>query len=219
MGASIPKQYLPLAGSTVLEKTLEKLLAVEQIEGVVVALDVNDRRWHELNISRHPRVCTCPGGAERSDSVLNALKVVQARTENDHHAWALVHDGARPCVSIERVKALIERALEASSGAILASPVTDTVKRVDLDHQIHGTEDRSALWLAHTPQMYPVTQLTHALHYCQKHKLSITDEASAVEIVGGTSLVVNDRRDNIKVTMPEDLAWAKFILENQTQCE
>lgn len=219
MGGDIPKQYLPLAGKTVLEKTLEKLLAVEAVSTIVVALSEQDEYWEASAMSRHPRIQRCMGGSERSDSVLNALQHISAQVSTEQSPWVMVHDGARPCVTVERIQALAEQAWSRGCGAILAAPVTDTVKQVAIDQHIDATRDRSSLWLAHTPQMFPLRQLKAALQYCREHNIAITDEAAAVEAFGGKACVVSDRRDNIKVTMPEDLAWAEFILENQTICE
>lgn len=214
MGAGIPKQYLPLAGKTVLEITLEKLLQLDQLAGLVVAINANDDYWQTTSLANHPKVYRCLGGAERSDSVLNAINCVSEHVQPDSEVWVLVHDAARPCVSLEKIEALIELARTEQCGAILAAPVADTLKRVNRDHTICCTEDRSTLWLAHTPQLFPLKTLRDALTYCAQQNFPVTDEASAIEHRGGEVLILSDRRDNIKVTMPEDLAWAEYILGN-----
>lgn len=214
MGSEIPKQYLPLAGKTVLEITLEKLLEIDQLAGVVVAINDSDIHWQKTSLVNHPKVYSCVGGRERSDSVLNAIEFVSEYVDCESEAWVLVHDAARPCVSLNKVEALIKLAHTEQCGAILAAPVADTLKRVNRDNTISATEDRSKLWCAHTPQLFPLNKLRDALSYCAQQKLSITDEASAIEWVGEKVLILSDRRDNIKVTLPEDLAWAEFILGN-----
>lgn len=215
MGAEIPKQYLPLAGRTVLEVTLEKLLDMDQLEGVVVAIGATDIHWQKTSLVNHPKVFICLGGRERSDSVLNALKFVADYATDVRDTWVMVHDAARPCVSVEKIETLMDLCLTENCGAILAAPVADTLKRVTHGNQVIATEDRSKLWQAHTPQMFRLDKLQAALEFCTERRLPVTDEASAVEQVGGRVLIASDRRDNIKVTMPEDLAWAEFILANQ----
>ncbi|WP_052692019.1 2-C-methyl-D-erythritol 4-phosphate cytidylyltransferase [Teredinibacter purpureus] len=215
MEGAVPKQYLPLAGKTVLETTLEKLLELELLAGVVVAINARDTHWQKTSLVNHPKVFICLGGKERSDSVLNALNFVQSLGDGAEEAWVLVHDAARPCVTLDNIRTLIDLAFTEKCGAILASAVSDTLKRVHRNNIIAATEDRSTLWQAHTPQFFPLQKLRSALEYCREKDLPVTDEASAIEQVGGKVLVLADRRDNIKVTMPEDLAWAEFILDNQ----
>ncbi|WP_075186801.1 2-C-methyl-D-erythritol 4-phosphate cytidylyltransferase [Teredinibacter haidensis] len=215
MGGETPKQYLPLANKTVLETSLEKLLEIDQLEGIVVALNAGDIYWQKMALVNHPKIFICLGGSERSDSVLNALKFVRETTLDIEHTWVMVHDAARPCVTLGKIQALIDLSFTENSGAILAAPVADTLKKVNHNNIVVGTEDRSKLWLAHTPQLFKLQKLSAALEYCREKALSVTDEASAIERVGGKVLILADRRDNIKVTMPEDLAWAEFILANQ----
>ncbi len=223
MGSSIPKQYLPIGNGTVLEYTLEKLLALDAIEGVILSLADNDEYWLRSHLYRHPKIHIAPGGKERSDSVLSGINYLLNSLEHNQSGedvWALVHDAARPCVSIERVQALISQVLIKAEhkfpcGGILAVPAADTIKRADGEGDVEATEDRSLLWHAHTPQFFPVLELKRALTECARNGHVVTDEASSMEAMGVPVSLVEDRRDNIKVTMPEDLAWAEFILKSQ----
>jgi len=210
-----PKQYLPLLGRTVLDVTLEKLLTLKNLAGVVVALHAEDSDWQNSLLFNHPKIVICLGGKERSDSVSNALALVKEYSEEGRNTWVLVHDAARPCVTREKIEALCDLVVSENCGAILAAPVADTLKRVVHGNLIASTEDRTQLWQAHTPQVFLLEKLQSALHYCSMNGLSVTDEASAIEHAGGRVLIMADRRDNIKITMPEDLAWAEFILKNQ----
>lgn len=210
-----PKQYLPLQNKRLIDITINKLLALDYIKGVVLALAKTDDYWKQGELYQHPRIHIVDGGKERSDSVFNALSYAKTRLLGEAPAWALVHDAARPCVSEERIHKLVNHCLEAKHGGILAVPASDTIKRVNNKNQIQHTEDRNTLWLAHTPQLFPMDALYHALHYCQQNNIPVTDEASALEQVGGAVSVITDRPDNIKVTVPEHLAWAEFILSTQ----
>ena len=106
MQADLPKQYLPLAGKRVIEQTLDLLLRVSGIETITVAISDGDPYWPELPISRHARINRAPGGAERADSVLNALRRLRQQAAGDD--WVLVHDAARPCVRPSDVQAVAD---------------------------------------------------------------------------------------------------------------
>src|SRR5690554_5545493 len=152
MGAACPKQYLPLAGATVIEHSVQALLDHPQIERVVVALQANDERAARLPLLSNPRVLRAQGGAERCDSVLSALSALQKFAYDED--WVLVHDAARPCVSAADIAALVARTLESGLGAVLAQPVLDTLKQVDVEGRVTTTVDRQQFWRAQTPQMF-----------------------------------------------------------------
>ena len=207
MGASCPKQYLPLAGKFLIEHTLERLLAHPRIERVVVALAADDNFFPTLPVASHPRLMTTTGGRERADSVLNGLSLVESE-------WVLVHDAARPCITHQDIDRLIHAGL-AGDGAILGSRVRDTMKRSDAAGFIQKTVDRDQLWHALTPQFFRTALLHAAIQEGQSQGLPITDEASAMELAGWRPLMVEGRADNIKVTRPEDLALAALFLSQQ----
>lgn len=207
MGADCPKQYLPLAGRTILEHTLGCLLSHPAIARVIVALAPHDGWFEQLPVAADPRILRVEGGAERAYSVLNALRVAEAD-------WVLVHDAARPCLTHGDLDRLIAAAL-ASDGAILGSRVRDTMKRTDAQGNILATVEREQLWHALTPQMFPTQALRRALEEGLTLGAIITDEASAMERAGFTVKMVEGRADNIKVTRPEDLALAGLFLSQQ----
>lgn len=218
MGSDIPKQYLPLAGKTLLQVTLDKMLTLPSLAGVVLALGPDDQHWRQTAMPASVHRVT--GGAERADTVLNALNYLEEQGVNPQH-WVLVHDAARPCVqpaAIARLRLAVEQArLEGrAAGGILAKPVADTLKLTNAS-VIRSTVDRSQLWQAHTPQMFRLGHLQRALRVASQQSLAMTDEASAIEQQGGQVIVVEDRRDNIKVTHPEDLPLAEMILRLQMQ--
>ncbi|WP_323065965.1 2-C-methyl-D-erythritol 4-phosphate cytidylyltransferase [Aeromonas jandaei] len=207
MGAESPKQYLQLAGKTILEHTLERLLAHPAIGQVIVALAPHDRWFDTLPVAQDERILRVEGGAERAFSVLNALHVAQGE-------WVLVHDAARPCLTHGDLDALIATAMT-SGGAILGSRVRDTMKRSDAAGNIIATVEREQLWHALTPQMFPTGPLRRALEEGLALGATITDEASAMERAGFSVRMVEGRADNIKVTRPEDLSLAGLFLSQQ----
>ncbi len=210
MNCDIPKQYLTIGSMTVLEHTVYKLLTHPKIDSIIVAISPNDNIFAQLSIANHDRVKTVIGGETRADSVFSALKQVN----NDD--FALVHDAARPCVSHDDITQLINRVTLNHGGGILATKVSDTIKRACQDDPslIARSEDRTFLWAAATPQLFNAKELRSCLQRALDDNIAITDEASAIEYCGGHPLLVECRRDNIKITRPEDILLATFYLTN-----
>ena len=127
--------------------------------------------------------------------------------------WALVHDAARPCVRCEDIERLMTTLESSTEGGLLGVPVADTMKRVDEDACISTTVDRDDLWHAYTPQMFRVGVLRAALQQAIENGQQVTDEANAMELAGYRPRMVQGSRDNIKITVPSDLALAAFYLQ------
>ena len=212
MGTDTPKQYLPLGDKTVLEHTLDTLLFCQRLAGVVLVLSPDDERWAELQ-SRYTKqpLNTVTGGAERCHSVLNGLDYLATCASDED--WALVHDAARPCVRLKDIERLITTLEHSAAGGLLGVPVADTMKRVDKDDCISGTVDRNGLWHAYTPQMFRVGMLRAALKQALDKGETVTDEANAMELAGYRPRMVLGSRDNLKITVPSDLALAAFYLQ------
>ena len=213
MNANKPKQYLMLGNKTILEHTLLRILTLPKLAGVVVALSPEDNYWKTLDVFQNPLIHTTTGGESRADSVLNGLNYLSDKVEcND---WILVHDAARPCVTIPSIQQLCDQLKDGAVGGILSVPVSDTIKQVASKNEIQTTVDRSPLWQAQTPQMFRYQFLLDCLTKTLANKENITDESSAVELCGYKPLVVEGRNDNIKITRPDDLMMAEFILQQQ----
>ncbi|ACA32153.1 2-C-methyl-D-erythritol 4-phosphate cytidylyltransferase [Histophilus somni] len=205
MQADRPKQYLKILGKTILEHTLSIFLSCEKISQIVLSVAENDPYLIDIELLRNPRINMVIGGKNRAESVLNGLRHLKNKK-----AWVLVHDAARPCLRNEDLDTLLQ--VEDQNGAILAIPAVDTIKRSNSVLQIQCTEDRNQLWLAQTPQFFPVHLLQHALEQAAKRGIIVTDEALAMELAGFRPHLVAGHSDNIKVTRPEDLALAEFFL-------
>jgi 2-C-methyl-D-erythritol 4-phosphate cytidylyltransferase/2-C-methyl-D-erythritol 2,4-cyclodiphosphate synthase len=212
-GASaLPKQYAPLLGATVLDYALRALLAEPRVHAVVVALAADDVHWPAVAAKLASRkLLTTVGGANRQDSVSNGLDYLAAHAAADD--WVLVHDAARPCLSSQDLGALLDAvaAPGSSSGAVLAAPVVDSVKR-ELGGRV-ASVDRQGLWRALTPQIFPFVQLRHALKEAALAGVAVTDEAQAVERLGLQPVLVQGSPFNVKVTTAEDLAIAARLLK------
>jgi len=216
MGSAKPKQYLLIRGRPVILHTLERLCHYPRLSGVMVGISTQDRHWqaHETEAERLPKFLgTYPGGATRAQTVLNGLKALAAHAhEND---WVLVHDAVRPCVRLSDIDALVNAVEAGNEGGLLALPVADTVKRADKAGQVAETVSREGLWRALTPQMFRVGMLRVALEKSLSHNSEITDEAAAIEAMGGHPKLVSGHADNIKITLSGDLALAELFLKQQ----
>lgn len=214
-GSAIPKQYLPLHGSTVLEHSLRLLLRVPRLKRIVVVLHPDDQRWRELDVFAEPRIEVADGGDERCHSVLNGLHRLERSGAVSE--WVLVHDVARPCCPLADIERLLDQLAHHPVGGLLAVPASDTIKRVDGARQITETVDRAWLWQAQTPQLFRQRLLLDALSHCLGLGMTVTDEAQAVEALGWQAQVIEGSKRNIKITHPADLALAEFFLRSDTQ--
>jgi 2-C-methyl-D-erythritol 4-phosphate cytidylyltransferase len=215
MGADKPKQYLTIAGKTILEHTLSRLLSHELIAGIAVAVASSDQYWGGLKFSTDKTLLEAVGGEERCHSVLNALNTLSTVAQPDD--WVLVHDAARCCIRLQDIDKLIAELSNHRVGGILAVPVHDTIKRSGSNIEIVETVDRRHLWQAQTPQMFRLRILKEALQQALRDGFIVTDEASAIEHMGLKPKLVEGHSDNIKVTRPEDLPLAEFYLRHYLQ--
>lgn len=211
MGADKPKQYLRLAGQPILLHTLARLHDAFPNARLVLCLD-DDDHWFTPQWVPFGDWQRVPGGCERMDSVLNALHAIKAQDDD----IVLVHDVARPCITADDLHALYRAAASHPGGALLAMPVADTMKRADAEGLSTRTEPRDGLWHALTPQGFRYALLRRALETARRQNTLVTDEASAVEALGERPQLVSGRRDNLKVTHPDDLALAAAIMTAQT---
>ena len=212
-GGEVPKQYLQAGGEPLLVHSLRALFAHPSVQGVVVALAADDGHWQGWSDGSGRPVIACTGGDSRAESVLAGLAALPGDVRED--AFVLVHDAARPNLQLADLAALLERGREDPVGAILATPVRDTLKRAGDDGGIDATEPRERLWRAQTPQLFRRLQLRRALDAAAADGIEVTDEAMAMERQGLRPLLVEGAEDNIKVTTPADLAYFEFLLERR----
>lgn len=213
MGTGVAKQYLRIGHRTVLELTVERLHKLGEIEAIVLVLSPFDSSWKFLNTSHFANIVTVAGGEERSLSVWNGLEHLRELAADDD--WVLVHDAVRPCVAVSDIARLMSSLENDPVGGLLATPIKETVKKANKAGVIEETLDRKQLWLAATPQMFRYGILREAMEAALKRQVPVTDEASAVEAMGYPVRLIQGRADNIKITHPEDLKLAEFILKNE----
>lgn len=211
-GAHSPKQYLQLLGKPLMWHTLSVLAAVPAITRVVVVISPEDEWFDGFDWAIPKLEVLRVGGSSRAASVHNGLAALGAAGDD----WVLVHDAARCCLTVAMVERLIARVADDEIGGLLALPMADTVKRATADGHVSKTVAREGLWLAQTPQMFRCAQLLRALK--NGTEAAITDEASAIEMLGLQPRLVEGEAQNFKVTYPADLALARAILASSKEC-
>jgi 2-C-methyl-D-erythritol 4-phosphate cytidylyltransferase len=211
MGGAVPKQYLPVLGRALLERTMDRLCSHPRVAGLMVVLAPDDTRWPGIDACAEKPVRTAVGGAERAHSVRAGLEALMEFVAPDE--CVLVHDAARPAVTHDELDRLIDAGSRHPVGAILAVPITDTVKRARSDRVIDATLERERLWRALTPQMFRLEELLVAL--AARPDAAPSDDAQALEAMGRFPLLVEGSAANIKVTRAEDLPLVEAILRAQ----
>ena len=206
------KPFVNLDGRAVWLRTAEHFVARQDVIQCIIVVAKDDqemfRRRYGANLA-FMNVRIADGGAERFESVANALALLPAEAD-----FIAIHDAVRPCVTGALISAVFAKAAQ-SGAALLAVPVRDTVKQVDGQNQVKATIPRQGLWLAQTPQVFRRDWLCEA--YANRAKLGkdITDDAQLVEAAGHAVLVVEGSPSNIKITSKADLHLADAILKSQ----
>ena len=188
------KQFQLLAGRSVLERSVDAARSVAEKVVAVVPPEAAAAPGADV---------TVPGGATRSDSVRSGLSAVP-----DDVAVVVVHDAARPLASPDLFRAVVRAVADGADAAIPGLPVPDTVKRVGADGMVTETLDRTNLVLVQTPQAFSLPALRRA----HEGGADATDDAALVEAAGGRVVVVPGEPDNLKITLPEDLARAEALI-------
>lgn len=205
----VRKQYLELAGEPMVLRSLRLFLEHPAFDWVIVALPAEDMAAPPLFLPEG--VTVVAGGETRGESVGYGLAAVPESAD-----VVLIHDAARPLVTRE----VVQRVLDAAAsgvGVVPAVPVADTLKRVAGDGAVVETVDRSALWVAQTPQGFPRRMILDAYRQAAERGTVATDDAALVESAGGRVVVVDGDARNIKITTPPDLELAETILATRAE--
>lgn len=217
MRAAVKDKVLePLFGMPVILHSFKAFAESECVdEAVFVCRDAAQTRQIKAALKKHfgktaIRTRFALGGKERQDSVLNGLRAV-----SDAGGLAFIHDGARPLVGAENIKALCEAA-QKDGAAVLAARVSDTVKRVAKNKKSLSKcrlcdLERNRLWAMQTPQVFKASKIRAAYERVKKDAIAITDDAAAATLAGARITIVENTRPNIKITVPEDIAFIEFL--------
>ncbi|MBM7588331.1 2-C-methyl-D-erythritol 4-phosphate cytidylyltransferase [Bacillus pakistanensis] len=208
MRAGKNKLLLQLEDRPVIVHTLQVFEADQDCKQIILSIHPDDKEAFSNLVKDFGLTKVAPfvmGGKERQDSVYNALKTI------DEEGIVLVHDGARPFIKKEHIDSLVNR-VNIDGAAIAAVPVKDTIKKA-ANGFVQETVERSSLWMVQTPQAFRVSLLEKAHSKAASDQYFGTDDASLVERLGVKVAVVESDYDNIKLTTPEDLYFAKAIIE------
>ena len=205
---SVDKLFMPLVGTPLLAHTMAAFEAAPSVQSVVLVLSPSNLERGKELVREHGFAKVhhvCLGGERRQDSVRNGLEHLSS------YPWVIIHDGARPCVEPQ----LIERGLEEAvrwGSAVAAVPVKDTVKLVSGEGEVRQTLDRRGLWAVQTPQVFS-WEVLHQAHL--KRDVSVTDDATLVELLGHPVHVYFGSYANLKVTTREDAMMAETVLQRR----
>jgi 2-C-methyl-D-erythritol 4-phosphate cytidylyltransferase len=206
-GASGPKQYQAVAGQAMVLHTLAAFAAVPRLAATLVVVSAGDRFFETTDATVLVAAC---GGMTRASSVFNGLNALLERGAAPTD-WVLVHDAARCLITPQQINTLIDACYDDPVGGLLALKLPDTLKR-EVSGRVAATVDRHDKWLAQTPQMFRIGALQQAL---QAAGDAVTDESSALELMGQQPLLVEGSAQNFKVTYPQDFALAEAVLRSR----
>ena len=209
MKANRNKILLELAGETILVQTLKKFAKIDRISNLIIAVAKDEIPLITLlleskQISKPIQIVV--GGSERQFSIYNAIQKVPSESE-----IVLIHDAARPLVSVETIEKVIDSAIE-FGGSIAAVPEKNTIKIATSDQFVEKTLPRSLLWEIQTPQAFRRDIIEKAYESAISEKFLGTDDSSLVERIGAQVKIVESESSNIKITTPDDLLFAEEFL-------
>lgn len=209
MASDRPKQFLQLAGTPIIFHTLKPFELCDSIQEVIVVLPAEKSAAFLMEAGKYglrKLARVVPGGTTRADSVKRGLMAIRSATAE----IVAVHDGVRPFVTVEEISSTVEAARN-DGAAILASPVTDTIKLIE-EGAVVKTLDRRQLRQALTPQCFRYELLRRAYEQVEVDDPSLTDESVLVERLGHKVTIVEGSARNIKITTPGDLLIAEAFL-------
>ncbi len=210
------KPFQILGGKPLVVWALETLESVEAIQEIIPVLRKEDVErgievFRSYNISKTKRVAA--GGKERQDSVYNGLKLI-----GDKNCIVLIHDGVRPFIEKDLIEKVIKELLKGGKGelksfdgVVLGVPVKDTIKEAE-SGIIKSTIRRDSLWAIQTPQVFPYKKISAAYKKSIKEGFYSTDDAALMERYGGKIKVIMGSYSNIKITTPDDLIFAEYLI-------
>jgi len=211
METAIPKQYLPISGKPMISYSIQTFFASPRIASIHLALSPEDYFWRNLDLAANSRLqLHYTGGETRAQTVLNTLYAMKSQVDVDD--WILVHDAARPGLTLALLDTLLDSLENDAVGGLLALPLADTLKQSKADDRVKTTIPRDGLWQAQTPQMFRYRLLTNAL---ENFDGVPTDEAQAIEALGFEPKLVTGSLRNMKVTYPQDMALMELFIQKE----
>ena len=207
--AGFDKLLAPLHGVRGLERSIRAFANCREVSEIVVVCP--EERFHAIDaadLEAGIPITRVDGGAERHESVQNGLAALLYTPE-----LVAVHDGARPLITVEQISRCIQTARECGAAAS-ARPVTDTLKRADSERfTLPEQVNREGLWCMETPQVFQYSLLLDAYVEVSERDIRVTDEVTALQLIGHPTRLVHNHEPNPKITWPEDISHAEMLLE------
>jgi 2-C-methyl-D-erythritol 4-phosphate cytidylyltransferase len=215
MGANVRKQYLKLGQMPILARTVMAFDECSTILEIYLVIPKEDMDYCQKHIlapfAFKKKIHLVEGGHERQASVLNGLKKISRRDDLQEETIVLIHDGVRPFADQTLISDCIQSAMAHGSG-IPAVKIIDTVKKVRDDSVIEKTVERDCLYAVQTPQTFKLSLILNAFEHAEKDGFTGTDDASILEHSGEKVFITKGSRLNIKITEPEDLIFAEYMI-------
>lgn len=211
MATAIPKQYLALCGKPMVSHSIQTFFNCPRIASINLALSTEDFFWRSLTLDSNSRLnLHYTGGDTRAETVLNTLREMRPHVADDD--WVLVHDAARPGLTLDLLNTLLDTLEHDEVGGLLALPLADTLKESNAGQRVQRTIPRAGLWQAQTPQMFRY----NLLHTALSNFTGVpTDEAEAIEALGLQPKLVMGALRNMKVTYPQDIALMEVLMQKE----
>jgi 2-C-methyl-D-erythritol 4-phosphate cytidylyltransferase len=204
------KVFAPIAGKPMIAYTIDAFERTPCVDEIILVGRADSLPEFRKLLSPKTKVSNIvPGGAERQDSVRAGLDTVNPKSD-----FVAVHDAARPMITPEKIELVFKIARE-QGAATLAEPITDTLKRADVDLAVSGSVDRKQLYAMQTPQIFKRDLLESAYRNAGEKQIAVTDEVSAVELIGEKIFLVANQDFNFKITYPRDFRLAEFVLKQR----
>jgi len=209
------KQYLELENIPVLTRTITAFECHGKIDDIILVLPSRDKVFCKQSIVEpfdfKTPIHLINGGKTRQESVFNGLQKACSLSFSPDRAVVLIHDGVRPFIDKPLIDDCIDRAV-VTGGCIPAVKITDTVKKVVDKETVLKTIDRDQLFLAQTPQVFRLDLVLEAFKHAKATEFCGTDDASIMENAGIPVTIIPGSLSNIKLTTPEDLLLARYLL-------
>ena len=210
MGGEITKQRIQIGGESILRHTVRAFELAEEIDSIVIVSRADEIAWakEELNNDFSKVKTVITGGKSRAESAYLGFSAVDSHTD-----FVAIHDGARCLVTPDMINAVVRTAYE-TSAASAASKMTDTLKKVGEDGYVTNTLSRDGIYSAQTPQVFSYELYDRATRGIDLSEI-MTDDNMLIERIGGRVYAVETGRENIKITTPDDIGYAEYILERR----
>jgi 2-C-methyl-D-erythritol 4-phosphate cytidylyltransferase len=208
-----PKAFLPIAGRSLVLRTLDRFFSAQSVEKVILVVAGQEIRSCEALIRSDPNLSPRPwvlqsGGPSRQESVRRGLEKLDSDCE-----IVAIHDGARPFISSSLIDLCVDKAYRVGA-VVIGVPVSDTIKVVSETHWVQATPDRKTLWEIQTPQVFLRELIVEAHEWGKRRSIDATDDAMLVERMGRPVFLLEGERTNIKITVPEDIILAEALLRS-----